>query len=596
MDMSTSIEIELDYILWNGLNIDSEENQKIYYLYLKDFNAARFKNYEEIFDYLTQYLDNKWAILTSASRGEKLRLILSNSLKLINLIFFMPKANFKANLNKNIISKKTPDLYIISFDTHHHKSSNNSQNDKDMNKESIIKEIHEIKKESYSKSNKLLEIEFDYIPKIIDEKVIISYYYVVQDIFKIQFMNVLKSLNKSEVIEKELIINELQRISHNCVWKSIEDKLTAEEDILKSFIFLYSNNYFYNEFNLCFSKLEYDKLKYTTAGIFQQLKNRPQLHLKPLSVLYRGVLYLDTNQFIIGRELYWPAFTSTTIDKRVAQKRYAGDDGFVFHITLLPSNPHPHIFLPEEWSAHKSEKEVLLLPYFAFIITNIKGKTIKIIQNEKKAALPLDIQQISNSINEIINRELNTAIITVINQSKNECWALNLDNYFICKLINDIRSILRNKAGLQIIKIFHGVKFNELDILFIKRSIKKIKGRIDGWIIERFKQLYYRLQQGIINIIGEKFWHCNEFSEESIDKFLKKIIKKLSKNIRETNSVAIFTNKLKQWYKSTVNLIKKKKALTIDNAIEKIINIIKYDILHEVKEYCENIKIDILKN
>ena len=503
------------------------------------------------------------------------KLILSNALNLIK--FPIPKAN-PAN-----------EYYNQSYHIHH-KAVKHFQKEKDLKIQLIMEEMNEIKKIHVSKSNRLLEMELDYVPKKIDKKTITPNYYIAQDIFEIQFMSVLKCLNKSEIIEKELILIELQNISHKSSWKSIKDKLT-ENNLLKSLIYLYSKNYFYRKFNLCFSNLEYDKLKYTTVAIFQQLKNRPELYLKPLSIIYRGVAHLEINQYQRKRELYWPAFISTSTSKSTAES-FAGENGYIFHITLLKKDPHPHIRLSEGWSAFPNENEVLLMPYFAFIIIDIKGNTIEITQNEKKSLFSLNLENTPESINEIINRELNPAIAEVIIQSKNECQALDLDDYFMNGFMSDIIDVLTNEAGAQNIKNLQEDKFDESEIIFIKQCANTIKGRIDDQIIERFKELYERLQQGIINIIRHKIKSYNKFPDEAIEDFLMTIINKISANISEVNIdlKKKITNKLEQWYNSMKTLIKNKKFYAIENTIAKMTNIIANNMQDELAGCCKKIK------
>lgn len=51
------------------------------------------------------------------------------------------------------------------------------------------------------------------------------------------------------------------------------------------------------------------------------------------------------------------------------------DHALIFEIYLSNKNsPNTNIELPEDWSLHPIENEVLLLPYFGFQVTQIQEK------------------------------------------------------------------------------------------------------------------------------------------------------------------------------------------------------------------------------
>ena len=158
--------------------------------------------------------------------------------------------------------------------------------------------------------------------------------------------------------------------------------------------------------------------------------------------------------------------------------------------------------------------------------------------------------------------------------------------------MSDIIDVLTNEAGAQNIKNLQEDKFDESEIIFIKQCANTIKGRIDDQIIERFKELYERLQQGIINIIRHKIKSYNKFPDEAIEDFLMTIINKISANISEVNIdlKKKITNKLEQWYNSMKTLIKNKKFYAIENTIAKMTNIIANNMQDELAGCCKKIK------
>ena len=65
---------------------------------------------------------------------------------------------------------------------------------------------------------------------------------------------------------------------------------------------------------------------------------------------------------------YWPCFSSTTKNRRVAENWSRKDNkSFIFEIFVSENNyPYTNIDLPRDWSFYPTEEEVLLLPFFCF--------------------------------------------------------------------------------------------------------------------------------------------------------------------------------------------------------------------------------------
>jgi len=77
----------------------------------------------------------------------------------------------------------------------------------------------------------------------------------------------------------------------------------------------------------------------------------------------------------VGQIGYWPGFSSTTKERAVALNFTIGRSTqgqqlvFMFEIFVSGKNSPPtNIELPASWSNYPGEQEVLLLPFFCFIV------------------------------------------------------------------------------------------------------------------------------------------------------------------------------------------------------------------------------------
>jgi hypothetical protein len=92
--------------------------------------------------------------------------------------------------------------------------------------------------------------------------------------------------------------------------------------------------------------------------------------------LYRGLNGVTgdiSEMYPMGETIYWSSLSSCTTKLKVARGFALGAPNCViFEIHLSKTNPHPHMKMPEGWSQHQKEAEVLLLSYFAFKVTSIR--------------------------------------------------------------------------------------------------------------------------------------------------------------------------------------------------------------------------------
>ena len=79
------------------------------------------------------------------------------------------------------------------------------------------------------------------------------------------------------------------------------------------------------------------------------------------------------SEYKIGSRLFWPAFTSTSMNSKIA-KEFSGKDGVIFVITVAENKPYHNLTIPCDWSYFPREKEVLLMPNFHFRVVKITKK------------------------------------------------------------------------------------------------------------------------------------------------------------------------------------------------------------------------------
>lgn len=98
---------------------------------------------------------------------------------------------------------------------------------------------------------------------------------------------------------------------------------------LKCFIFLYTGNYTYKKINSQLRRNEYEKISAVIAVVQKQLeeynkekfarKLKANQKIGKILSLYRGIPKPD-KLMIKGKKMYWKAFTSTSLEAKVANK------------------------------------------------------------------------------------------------------------------------------------------------------------------------------------------------------------------------------------------------------------------------------------
>ena len=120
--------------------------------------------------------------------------------------------------------------------------------------------------------------------------------------------------------------------------------------------------------------------------------------VKDNTIVYSGV-HVDQSalneEFKIGRKLYIGKFLSTSVDKEIA-KEFIFDKGFLFIITIKNNEAKNYCYnieqipVAEEEGKEDNEKEILIIPFALFQITNI-------VRNDNISEIYLDCLGILNN-------------------------------------------------------------------------------------------------------------------------------------------------------------------------------------------------------
>lgn len=90
--------------------------------------------------------------------------------------------------------------------------------------------------------------------------------------------------------------------------------------------------------------------------------------------LYRGIKQKVLHEYEEDQNYYWTSFSSTSTTENIAKEfakvtDYSGktmSKGTIFKIMVSENYPYHNCNLPEDWSFHGRENEVLLFPFFNF--------------------------------------------------------------------------------------------------------------------------------------------------------------------------------------------------------------------------------------
>ncbi|TNV83570.1 hypothetical protein FGO68_gene7448 [Halteria grandinella] len=187
--------------------------------------------------------------------------------------------------------------------------------------------------------------------------------------------------NKFEVVKKELrdAFEDQKEINLPLI---VIDQLKAKIDDPNFFVdtlielaWIYTQNSCYSTYSHILAEARYNRFQNFFDLLSEVLGKVGKCYeYKRLSIpVYRGISLARVNldQYKVGSVGYWPSFTSTSKDMKVAlgfsKMEREQSKKFLFEIYLTGQNqPASNIEFQSGWSTFEDEHEVLLYPFFSF--------------------------------------------------------------------------------------------------------------------------------------------------------------------------------------------------------------------------------------
>jgi len=507
---------------------------KIYYEKLLKLNEVKiFKVYQDVANFLNTIQD-RWVVITSGTNGKELVQLIHDSEKVIGIIIFCINVTYHEEWSKNYqrIHKVVNSFAQVEKEIH------------DLNSKyvtyatlSAVSSGSDMVKSAEKTLENMLFNKFNKQNKDDDNKYLDFYHF--EEKIEMQFRVVAKLSMGSSKITPEKVLNELMNLNPSD-GSSIATLFSEKaKDILHAIIYLYSTNYIYRPFNTCFAKHNYTKVMYTIAVCLRELGKRPELKMSKGTILYRGVNISDKSKYQIGKTGYWPAFSSTSKSYNVA-KNYNGANT-VFEIHLSNYYPHPHIEMPNGWSAYATELEVLLYPYFALIVTSIQqkdGKTfITVNQDENAFVLSINDTKFINFWKSLIKNEIEVSINPLIVKMKElGDEKINLNTYFKNEFWSDFNDVFNkchdnHKSYIQgTSSVLGGIFLAGQPLRWYKSEMttsvcNNVKITIESQVSNVFDFLYSQLKKDLISIVKTEIIKKYDISMERVEYLLDNIMK-----------------------------------------------------------------------
>jgi len=383
-----------------------------------------------------------------------------------------------------------------------------------------------------------------------------DYYYHMQNELEMSFLMIIKLTLKNENISRGKVLAEFLALNPS---RSSEIKHVFNQnkkDLLKSIVYTYSTDLVYRQLNGCYASNSYNRVMNITAASMIELQAKSNsLMLKEKTVLYRGIKIPKSNlaDYQIGQSGFWSAFISTSTNEAVSRRPpFGGNVQFVIH--LSERIPHPHIVLPSDWSMFRRENEVLLLPYFPLIITNIEdlGSYTKITvhQNEQHLSLSLD----SNILNEYwLNRIINEVSIPFNNLCEQIqlriTKSINYRNYFCLQtreyhnetnFQNDLEAAIYSVYRLKVMDESIKARFDSNASIINYWGILK-KDIIDGMgkylrkkISDLFEPDFINMRENISKVMKEEMISTFEVPLDLLYRCIKPIFKEVEMHLYQS--------------------------------------------------------------
>ncbi|CAG9313939.1 unnamed protein product [Blepharisma stoltei] len=519
--------MESTKIVWHDPNIFGEENYRYIREHLSPLQYKTFTTVTEAVQFLSSTTE-KWILVTSGTSGEELVKQVHNFPSVIGIIIFCN--NYAYHKQWSSAFKKVKRVEISNFGN-------------------VLQEARKIWDQLVTYNALFMtqkgKIEYDQIINALEINTVgtpssqiacdsFSHraYYHMESELEMSFLQICKLSLKNQAIPRSDVLNELKSFAI-----TDENKARVEEmfglypnDLLRSFVHIYTSDLVFRRLNECYAANDYSRVMNITAACLLELKSRPELMLQNQTVLYRGVNISekDLEKLTVGQRGFWPAFTSASTRGDVARRSYF-QATVVFEIHLLASEPHPHIFA-QPMSDYVSEQEVLLLPYFPLVITNIrKADNVTVItvdQDPTHPSLAFNSQTLINYWRSRIETEVMMPIDEICDNIRNKAIIIiDLPAYFKKNLALDHSVMPFTKDFEKIIRITYKKHENE---------IHKLNDSVSGSLIEYLVIMKNDIENSIVSYIKK---NIEIVFDQYFEKIKDNIIKMMGYEVITTFSV-----------------------------------------------------------
>ena len=216
---------------------------------------------------------------------------------------------------------------------------------------------------------------------------------------------------KNQQATKEAMVKELVNLCGGD--GDVQNLFGTYTDTLQAFCRFYSMERFFYKLNEALRQHRIHEVLNTVIVMISELKKQSKaMYRCKKDPLFKGVLSVDPNDYKPGKtKLYYPGFTSTSISEDVA-KNFGN---VIFVIQLSENDPHPNIDMTSN-SEFAGEKEVLLLPYFAFEVTKKEERAnliyIYLKQQEEVSILSTDLNPCKKYWNKVVSEDICDIIVS----------------------------------------------------------------------------------------------------------------------------------------------------------------------------------------
>ncbi|CAG9313935.1 unnamed protein product [Blepharisma stoltei] len=398
-------------VVWHDPNIFNEENTRYVSRYLSGIDNRLFETVEEAAKFLANS-QNKWILVTSGRNGKELVQKVHDYSCIVEILVFCGNPNLHQQWAtafpkiKSLISSCFADVV------------KRAVRDWNQIESSVGIKIKPPELAVSIKIDPALKLAFSSINQL-----------------DINFYWLLKPNLQNQEIKREDLLNEFQALSpQQNDFQQISSIFEKNQDnLLKATVLGYMQSPFFEHINDCLYRNYYHRISNITNGCLYFLKLKPELMTQQACILYREA-YIPPSSLLNysqGQTGYWSSFSFASL------KRYEGHLGnALFEIHFPQYLPHPHIHLKSLIPDYENANEILLLPYFPFIILSIeeKKKYTKIIvrQDESRPSLSINNDLINEYWKNWVWAEIQEPFTKICKKLREEdIQSINLPKYFM---------------------------------------------------------------------------------------------------------------------------------------------------------------------